>query len=182
MRVLLCVHVCVHVQVHMQLCVHVRACVQLLCRHWSVCVLRLDLLSQTRVRVVCRDTCMRARSILSWREAHHITHSRGCTPHTQAHYPRTLLPSIHSRCLTRCFSLTTASRPKPCLLHPHTRQCVSASAPRACEQHFSRPGLRHRAVCDAAMICSFITLVPATSCSTRRPQPKVSRVGLTALH
>jgi hypothetical protein len=128
-----CVCKCVHVQVRMQLCAHVRACAAVQTLEW--CVLRL--LSQTRVRVVCRDTCMRARSILSWRETLH---------NTQAHYPRTLLPSIHAvhprrrpreilapmsagvpgergtllipACLAR--SLTTASRPKPCLLHPHT--------------------------------------------------------------
>jgi hypothetical protein len=115
------------------------------CADTGVCALFGWICSHRRVCVcaVCRDTCMRARSILSWREALHNTHSRRCTPHTQAHYPRTLLPSIHSRCisthagdrgrswhpcrlaylergtplipacLARCFSLTTASRPKP---------------------------------------------------------------------
>jgi hypothetical protein len=83
-----CVYKCVHVQVRMQLCVQVRACAAVQTLEW--CVLRLDLLSQTRVRVCSVFvSCMCAHSILSWREAHH---------NTQAHYPRTLLPSIHSLC------------------------------------------------------------------------------------
>ena len=98
-----CVCMCVHVQCVCSCvcrCVLVCSC----CADTGVCACFRSICSHIRVCVcaVClyRDTCMRARSILSWREAHHNTHSRGCKPHTQAHYPRTLLPSIHSRCIS----------------------------------------------------------------------------------
>ena len=92
---------CVHVHVRMQLlcCVQVR----LLCRHWSVCVLRLDLLSQTRVRVCSVFvSCMRARSIMErtttrFREGAH--HTGSLSTHTAPIHPLTLY--FHSRRRTR---------------------------------------------------------------------------------
>ena len=88
-------------------CVLVCSC----CADTGVCACFGSICSHIRV-CVCAVCLYRACArVQSYHGAHH---------NTQAHYPRTLLPSIHSRCLTRCFSLTTASRPKPCLLHPHT--------------------------------------------------------------
>jgi hypothetical protein len=145
-----CMCRCVCCCVCMCRCAAVCACACLCCcADAGVCACFGSICSHRRVCVcaVCRDTCMRARSILSWREALHNTHSRRCTTqhagslstHTAPIHPFTLSTHAGDRgrswhacrlaylergtllipaCLARCFSLTTASRPKPCLLHP----------------------------------------------------------------
>jgi hypothetical protein len=120
----------------MQLCVQVRACVQLLCRHWSVCVLRLDLLSQTRVQCVECVVTLHARAFnpIMARSAPqhafarvHTTHAGSLSTHTDPIHPLTLsraLSLTHHSLATQALSVASAHQ---------TPQCVSSiSADLAC--------------------------------------------------
>jgi hypothetical protein len=149
-----CVCKCVHVQVRMQLCAQVRACaaVQTLeCVRFSAGSALTD--ACACVQCVVTLACARSQSYHGAKR----TTTRRLTIHAHCFHPFTLSTHAGDRgrswhpcrlaylergtllipvCLAR--SLTTASRPKPCLLHP-----ILTPDTAVCEQHFSRLGLRH---------------------------------------
>jgi len=206
-----CAGVCRCVLVCRCMCRCVCSCVcrcvlVLLCRHWSGACFG-SIYSHRRV-CVCAVCLYRACARVQSYHGAKRTTTRRLTIHAHCSHPS--IHSVHARRrpreilapmsagvpgegnpphprMSRALFLTHHSLVTQALSvasNSHTRhrsECAHLLHARV-SSIFSRPGLRHCAVCDAAMICSFITLVPATSCSTRRPQPKVSRVGLTALH
>ena len=112
---------CVHVQVRMQLCVQVRACAAVQTLEW--CVLRLDLLSQTRVQCVECVVTLHARAFnpIMARSAPqhafarvHTTHAGSLSTHTAPIHPLTLSHALfltHHSLATQALSVASAHQP-----------------------------------------------------------------------